>query len=126
MAKEIDLTRAGQILGELCHKNKDIQGGALIADDGKILAHTFGEIHLPRRIALTSGALLNVFHHSPDTLQIGAFREYFLEGGERSALVYAIGKVMLLLVVNKKANFGLVSLEGSAAAKEISYEFLDF
>ncbi len=126
MIHEPEIEKTRQLLTALCRANKDIHGGALISENGRVLTHTFGEERFSRRVGMVVGALLNLFQFQHDTLRIGTFRELLLEGNGRSALVYGIGKVMLLLVLRKDANIGLVSLEGGKTAKEISYEFLDF
>lgn len=124
MAADHSLHEANIILKNLCKNNGDIYGGALVSNDGKLLAHTFGEQQISARVAIIAGVLVSLCKHSHDTIHIGDFEEFLLQGQKRSAVVYGFDKALLLLVIKNGANIGLISLEGSQAARAIAQKFL--
>ncbi|MCA9735952.1 MAG: hypothetical protein H6696_03720 [Deferribacteres bacterium] len=125
MSTNQPLREADVILKNLCKNNGDIQGGAIISNDGRLLTHTFAEQKISARVAIIAGVLVSLCKHSHDTIHIGDFKEFHLQGKARSAVVYGFDNALLLLVIKNGANIGLISLEGSQAARAIAQHFID-
>lgn len=107
-------------LRQLCKRNRDIDGAAILLRNSKIIAERFGKPDVQEKLGLLLSLLQKMPDSYSDAIPIGRFRELQILGKQRSALVFPLHDALLMITAKKGANIGLINIDCRAAVAEIN------
>lgn len=116
----MDETRLVEQLRQLCNRNRDIDGAAILLRNSKIIAERFGKSDVQEKLGLLASLLQQVPDNYSQTIPMGRFRELQILGNQRTALIFPLHHAMLMITAKKGANIGLINLDCRAAVAAIN------
>ncbi|MDZ7269326.1 MAG: roadblock/LC7 domain-containing protein [candidate division KSB1 bacterium] len=107
------------ILKDLRNNNAGIEGAALIAPDGRLIADDFPADAPREKVATVCGALLELGAKTTTALEHGAFRELHLKGAAHATVLYNLKTAVLALRLAAETNLGMINLSAQEATEAI-------
>ncbi len=114
------MERLNQLLSTFHTSTPDIEGSAVITNDGLIITS-----HLPasmeeERVAAMAAAMLSLGDRTADELRRGELEQVYVQGGQGYVLLRrATSEALVLVLTTKKAKLGLVFLDVGRLVKGI-------
>jgi len=108
-------------LKTLVNNTPDIEGAALIDNDGLMIASSLDADTDDDSVAAMSAALLGLGERITTELERGSFELVMLRGGDGYAVLVRCGPdAVLTILASGSAKLGLIFLDVKRAAKELS------
>jgi predicted regulator of Ras-like GTPase activity (Roadblock/LC7/MglB family) len=110
-----------QILEKLQTGSSDIEACAVVSEDGLSIASLLPEGYEEEQVAAMCAAMMSAGTRTTKELNRGALQQLFVKGDNGYVIgMYAKPTAVLLALAGKEAKLGLVFLDLSRTAEEIS------
>ncbi len=115
----VEKSELEDVLKEL-EKIGDIIGSAIVRRDGLLIASGLPSEVNARAVAAMAAAIVGTSETSTKELEIGEFQQVVVNASEGQYVVIGAGEeAILIALLRKNANIGLILLEMEKAAKKI-------
>ena len=107
-------------LSKLQAGSSDIEAGAVVSEDGLIIASMLPQGVEEGRIAAMSAAMLSIGTRTAMELKRGRLEQLYVKGDNGYVIIMNAGPhAVMLAMTRKEAKLGLIFLEVSRAAEEV-------
>jgi predicted regulator of Ras-like GTPase activity (Roadblock/LC7/MglB family) len=110
------------ILGKL-NKTSGIRGSMIVNRDGIVVASDFSVELQETSIGAVASSILSALEGALKRIQMGRFTRFVITGSENKVAMVDAGQAILLVLLNRDVNMGMVNVEikeAAAAVKEKS------
>lgn len=110
-----------RILRDLQTGTPDVEGCALVSEDGLMIASALPQHIDESRVAGMTATLANLGLRAADELERGSVNQVLVQGSEGHVLmVQASNGTMLLVITSRAAKLGLIFLDTNRAVSQIA------
>jgi uncharacterized protein len=110
------------ILGKL-NKTNGIRGSMIVNRDGIVVASDFSVDLQEASVGAVASSILSALEGALKRIEMGKFSRFVITGSENKVAMVDAGQAILLVLLNREVNMGLVNVEikdAAAAVKEKS------
>jgi uncharacterized protein len=110
------------ILGKL-NKTNGIRGSMIVNRDGIVVASDFSVDGQEASVGAVASSILSALEGALKRIDMGKFSRFVITGSENKVAMVDAGQAILLVLLNRDVNMGLVNVEirdAAAAVKEKS------
>lgn len=110
------------ILGKL-NKTNGIRGSMIVNRDGIVVASDFSVDLQEASVGAVASSILSALEGALKRIDMGKFSRFVITGSENKVAMVDAGQAILLVLLNREVNMGLVNVEikdAAAAVKEKS------
>jgi uncharacterized protein len=107
-----------KILTEL-NKMRGVRGSMLVGKDGMLIASDLKVEVNDEAIGAVASNVLAALRRALERMQLGEFKRYVVSGKAARIAMYQVGPAILMLLLEKDANLGLITVEIRESIKEI-------
>ncbi len=110
------------ILAKL-NKTNGIRGSMIVNRDGIVVASDFSEDLQETSVGAVSSSILAALEGALKRIDMGRFSRFMITGSENKVAMVDAGQAILLVLLNRDINMGMVNVdikEAAAAVKEKS------
>lgn len=120
MAVSSRVERIQNVLNSLSSGNPDILGAALISEDGLIIASRLPAGMDDERVSAVVAALQSIAERAAQQIELGKISKMMVFAEKGGALLYVGKKASLVVFTRPTAKLGLVLMEATEAAENLS------
>ena len=97
-----------------------IRGTMIIGGDGLVVAADMADDGDPNVLAALASTVVTTLKSSLSRMEEGEISRFLLNGSQGSMALFVVGDTILLTLVRKDANMGMVLVELKEASQELS------
>jgi uncharacterized protein len=101
------------------NKLQGVLGSLLVGKDGLLIASDLKVQVNEEAIGAVASNVLSALRRALQKMQLGDFRRYIVSGKSARIAMYQVGPAILMLLLEKDANLGMITVEIRDAIKEI-------
>jgi uncharacterized protein len=106
------------ILGKL-NKTNGVRGSMIVNRDGIVVASDFAIDIQETSIGAVASSILAALESALKRIQMGRFSRFIITGSENKLAMVDAGQAILLVLLNRDVNMGMVNLEIKDAAAAV-------
>ena len=106
------------ILGKL-NKTQGIRGSMIVNRDGIVVASDFSTEVQESSIGAVASSILSALEGALKRIEMGRFTRFVITGSENKVAMVDAGQAILLVLLNRDVNMGMVNLEIKDAANAV-------
>jgi len=107
------------ILSQL-NKTQGVWGSMVAGRDGLVIASDFATEVSEDQVGAISSQLLAALDGALKRIQLGDFKRFLIGGSENKMALIALSQVILIVMMKRDANMGLINVEIRRAMDEIA------
>ena len=107
-----------EILNSL-NKVRGVRGSLLVGRDGILIASDFGTETDENAMGAVGSQILSALQNALDRMNLGHFKRFLVTGQFGKILMVDAGNAILLLLLEKNVNLGMVAIEIREAVEAI-------
>ena len=93
------------------NKLRGVQGCLLVGRDGILIASDLKVDVNDEAIGAVASSVLAAVGRALERMELGGFKRYVISGKSARIAMYRVGPTILMLLLDKDANLGLITLE---------------
>ena len=101
------------------NKLRGVQGSLLVGTDGIVIVSDLQVDINEQAFGAVASSVLSALGRALDRMALGEFRRYVVSGKSARIAMYRVGPTILLLLLDKEANLGLITVEIRGAVTEL-------
>jgi predicted regulator of Ras-like GTPase activity (Roadblock/LC7/MglB family) len=101
-----------------------VQGSLLVGKDGILIASDLKVEVNDEAIGAVASNVLAALRRALDRMQLGKFKRYVVSGKAARIAMYQVGPAILMLLLERDANLGLITIELREAIQRIEKEMI--
>lgn len=101
------------------NKTQGVRGAMIVNKDGIIVASEFGIEIDETGIGAVASSILAAVEGAVKRINLGKLQRFIITGSENKCAIVDAGPALLIVVMQREANFGLVNAEIKVAIKDV-------